>query len=95
MYIVNARLLAKPGEEDTIIGAMREIVPASRAEPGCVAYIAHQDISDPRRFMFYEQYDDEAAFQAHTESDHFTRYVLGEAVPRLESRSRAFYVTLD
>lgn len=92
MYIVNARLLAKPGEEDTIIGAMREIVPASRAEPGCVAYIAHQDISDPRRFMFYEQYDDEAAFQAHVASDHYRRWVAETIAPALEERERGVYV---
>jgi len=92
MYIVSARLLAKPGLEDTIIGAMREVVPASRAEPGCVAYIAHQDISDPRRFMFYEQYDDEAAFQAHVASEHYRRWVAETIAPALEERERGVYV---
>lgn len=92
MYIVSARLLAKPGEEDTIERAMREIVPASRAEPGCLAYIAHRDVSDPRRFMFYEQYVDEAAFQVHLASDHYRRWVAETIAPALEARERGVYV---
>jgi quinol monooxygenase YgiN len=92
MYIVNARLLAKPGEEDTVSGAMRAMVPLSRAEPGCLAYVAHQDVTDPRRFMFYEQYVDEAAFQAHTASDHYRRWVVETIAPALEERERGIYV---
>jgi quinol monooxygenase YgiN len=39
---------------------------------------------------------DEAGYQAHTDSEHFTRLIKEEAIPRLlESRERAFYVTLD
>ena len=54
----------------------------------------------PRRtrdcFFLYEQYAGEAGYQAHMDSEHFTRLVKEEAIPRLlESRERAFYVTLD
>lgn len=91
MYIVNARLLAKPGQEDAILEAMRHVVPASRAEPGCIAYFAHQDVNDPRRFMFYEQYDDEAAFAAHIASEHYARWVAGMIAPALEERERGVY----
>jgi autoinducer 2-degrading protein len=91
MYVVLARLLARSGEEATIIEAMREIVPASRAEPGCLVYVAHQDESDPRRFMFYEQYVDEAAYQAHVESEHYRRLVPGKIAPAVEERERSIY----
>ena len=46
-------------------GTEPEIVAASRTEPGCLVYIAHRHLEEPRRFMFYEQYVDEAAFSAH------------------------------
>jgi len=37
----------------------------------------------------------EVAYQAHMDSEHFTRLVKQEAIPELlESRERAFYVTL-
>jgi hypothetical protein len=28
-------------------------------------------------------------------TEHFERHIRGDAIPRLESRERAFYVTLD
>ena len=47
-------------------------------------------------FFLYEQYVDVAGYQAHMDSEHFTRLGKEEAIPRLlESRERAFYVTLD
>ena len=68
----------------------------SRAEPGCLFYQPHRSPEDPRLFYLYEQYADEAGYQAHMDSEHFTRLVKQEAIPRLlESRERAFYVTLD
>jgi len=37
---------------------------------------------------FYEQYDDEAAFQAHIATEPFQRIVVGQIVPLLAERSR-------
>jgi quinol monooxygenase YgiN len=47
--------------------------------------------------VLYEIYDDEAAFQAHRESEHFKKYVLDDAVAngRLEQRVAKFYEPLD
>jgi quinol monooxygenase YgiN len=43
-----------------------------------------------------EERVDEAGYQAHMDSEHFTRLVKNEAIPDLlESRERSFYVTLD
>src|SRR5260221_1675856 len=36
----------------------------SRKEPGCLMYVGHQSTEDPRKFMFYEQYKDQAALEA-------------------------------
>ena len=32
---------------------------------------------EPRTFVLYERYDDEAAFQAHRESEHFKKLRAG------------------
>jgi quinol monooxygenase YgiN len=42
-------------------------------------------------FYIYEQYADEAAYTAHTETEHFQRDGFGDAIPRLSERARAFY----
>jgi quinol monooxygenase YgiN len=37
-------------------------------EPGTLAYIPHQRKDDPATFVFYEKYEDGAAFAAHGEN---------------------------
>lgn len=95
LYVVCATWRAKQGEEDRIAEIMEVMTPLTRAEPGCLLYQAHRSVDDPRLFFLYEQYDDEAAFKAHTDADYFKEHVLGDAVPRLESRERVFYATMD
>jgi quinol monooxygenase YgiN len=92
-YVVVATWTAKPGEEDAVQTALRALVAATRAEPGNLVYQAHRDPADPRVFMIYEQYVDEAAFQAHATSPHFREHALENAVPRLQARERSFYET--
>ena len=94
-YVVTAKWTAKEGEEEIVLDAVRNLVGPSRAEPGCLYYQPHRDPENPRVFFFYEQYVDEAAYKAHGESEHFQRHGLGEAIPLLETRERAFYETLD
>jgi quinol monooxygenase YgiN len=94
-YVVCAKWIAKEGEADSVAAAVRELAAPSKAEPGVLLYQAHRDPENSNVFFFYEQYTDEAAYQAHVESDHFKQYGFGEAIPRLESRERAFYQTWD
>ena len=56
--------------------------------------VSCRDRDDPRRFLIFETYEDDEAFKAHGESEHFRRLVLDEAVPLLESRDRSFYTTI-
>jgi autoinducer 2-degrading protein len=92
-YVVLAKWVAKPGEEEAVAAAITALIEPSRAEPGNLAYLPHRDPADPRVFLLYEQYVDEAAYQAHGQSEHFTRHALQDAIPRLEARERSFYET--
>lgn len=94
-YVVAALWRAKEGEEEKIREIIDVMTPLSRDEPACRFYQAHRSPDDPRLFFLYEQYDDENGYQAHMATDHFEKYVRGEAIPRLESRERSFYVTFD
>lgn len=94
-YVLVARWVAKEGEEGNVRAAVEQLAGPSRAEPGCLMWQPHRDPEDPRVFLFYEQYADQAAFEAHGASEHFQQYGAGDAIPRLESRERAFYETLD
>ena len=83
--------LAQPGEQERLAGILRIMVRETRLEPGCIRYEANQSVEDPRRFLIYEVYRDEAAQTAHEESEHFRHLVVEEALPRLENRVRTFF----
>jgi quinol monooxygenase YgiN len=94
-YVVAAKWRAKPGKEERVAEICEEMTEPSRAEPGNRFYQAHRTPDDPRLFFLYEQYADEAGYQAHMESQHFTRMVKDEAIPELlEAREREFYTTM-
>ena len=93
-YVVSALWRAKAGEEARIARIIEEMTGPSRAEPGNLFYQGHRSPDDPRLFYLYEQYADESGYQAHQDSEHFQRLVVGEAIPNLEARERAFYETL-
>jgi quinol monooxygenase YgiN len=95
MYAIVARYYAKEGKDDEIAAILREMIPISQAEPGCKLYAVNRSKDDPRRFLLYEQYVDEAAFAAHVASEPVQRNVVGKVIPMLESREREEYVTID
>ena len=71
------------------------MTPPSRQEPGCVFYQAQRSQEDPNLFFLYEQYADEAGYEAHQETEQFTRLVKQEAIPDLlAAREREFYSTI-
>jgi quinol monooxygenase YgiN len=94
-YVVAALWRAHPGKAERLLEVIQEMTPPSRAEPGCRFYQAQRSEEDPDLFLLYEQYADEAGYQAHMDSEHFTRLVKEEAIPDLlASRERAFYTTI-
>ena len=94
-YVVCAKWTAKEGKEDRLVEIIEEMTPPSRAEPGNRFYQAARSAEDPNLFFLYEQYVDEGGYEAHMDSEHFTRLVKEEAIPEvLEAREREFYETL-
>ena len=94
-YVVAATWRAHPGKEDRLLQVSQRLTAPSRAEPGCLFYQAQRSPEDRQLFFLYEQYVDESGYQAHMDSEHFTRLVKQEAVPQLlAERSRAFYETI-
>src|SRR3954454_15784915 len=94
-YVVAAKWRAHPGKADRLLEVIEEMTPPSRAEEGCVFYQAQRSQEDPDLFFLYEQYVDEAGYQAHMDSEHFTRLVKQEAIPDLlAAREREFYTTI-
>jgi quinol monooxygenase YgiN len=94
-HCLAVRWTIKEGELDAVLAALAPLTEASRAEPGCLMYQAHRSPDDANVIFLYEQYADEAAYQAHAESEHFKRYALDDIFPRRESSERAIYETFE
>ncbi|MGF6754703.1 putative quinol monooxygenase [Paraburkholderia sp. GAS334] len=70
--------VAKPGYEEQLREALTGIVGPTRKEQGALQYDLHRDVSEPRRFVFVERWESEAALAAHAKSAHIA--ACGQAV---------------
>jgi quinol monooxygenase YgiN len=95
MIVLKVDMLVKPGTEAKCREYIKILQEHSRKEPGCLMYIGHQSMEDPSKFLFYEQYKDAAALEAHRNAPYFKQYVIGGLDTIMESRSRDLYHTLD
>ena len=75
VFTVVATIRATAGKGDALAAFLTEqTAVVLREEPGCLAYRLHRSTKDPELFLFYEQYKDQAAFDAHTKAPHLAQY---------------------
>jgi quinol monooxygenase YgiN len=67
---VIAHLHAAAGHEDVVREALESFVEPTRKEEGCLRYDLFQDVSDPLKFTFIEEWTSPAALEAHSKSAH-------------------------
>ncbi|GGO99440.1 putative quinol monooxygenase [Wenjunlia tyrosinilytica] len=94
-YVLRAEWTIGEGHTDTVLKALAELGPLSRREPGNKIYQPYQAPDRPDVIHIFEVYEDESAFQAHIDSDHYQRLVIGTVAPLLVDRQRAVFHTLD
>lgn len=70
-----ARFHARAGAEAEAEAALREVVPPSRAEPGCLSIHAFRATRDARLFYIHSIWRDEAAFDVHAGLPHTVRFL--------------------
>ena len=70
-----ARFHARPGREDAVAEALREVAAPTREEPGCLEIHAFRSTRDPALFYIHSRWEDEAAFDLHAELPHTVRFV--------------------
>ena len=83
---VIARHTTAEGERDAVLAILSKLMEASRKEPGNLAFEAYLNIDDPRSYVLLERYTSRAAFTAHRETPHFKELLVGQILPKLESR---------
>ena len=67
--------IAPPGKENELSAKFEELVPATLAEPGCIAFTVHRHPQISNRFAVYEKFRDQQAFDAHLGYGHTQAFV--------------------
>ena len=73
--LVVATITAREGNQAIVRAALERIVPASRAEAGCLRYDLNVDLGDHATFVMLEAWRDEAALAEHETTPHFQELV--------------------
>ncbi len=63
-----------PGKVDDFLAALTENAAASVKEPGCRELNVTVSQKDPNHVFIFEVYDNAAAAEAHTATEHFKKY---------------------
>lgn len=81
MIVAHAAFPIEPDRLDEALGHAETLVERSNEEDGMIDYRAATDVEDQATLRFFEQYENTAAFEAHTQTDHFQAFAA--ALPDL------------
>jgi quinol monooxygenase YgiN len=74
-YVIVAELLAKENCLDAFAAAIDQHAHNSRTlEAGCLVFDVCQYKDEPQRFLFYEVYQDQAAYQVHRQMPSYREF---------------------
>jgi quinol monooxygenase YgiN len=81
---VIARIQAKPGMEKQMQQDLLDIVTPTRSEAGCITFDLLIDINNSTVFMLYENWESQAALDAHFEQPYVKRVLAAYEVTLAE-----------
>ncbi len=94
MIVQSVRFTFAPEDADKAEAILRELRDASREEEGVVGFDVARSQENPNVFALWEQYRDDAALDAHKETDHFRRLVLDGVRPLAKERKAEQLVSI-
>ena len=74
-FRIVARDYFQPGKKEEAMKLFAEVIAETRKEPGCISYEVHQALDDPDSTAMIETWADQAAMDAHINSEHFKRII--------------------
>lgn len=85
---------ANPGKGEEVREVLQTQARKSlEKEPGCCHFDVCSDPDDPHKYFLYELYDDQAAIEAHGQTEHYVAF-RASIDPLLKSRNRREMVKL-
>ena len=92
--LVVAEWEVKEGQADRVADILRRYQPLAQRSEGVKLFLIARAKENPAQFLFYELFESEAAFAAHTQSEPFKTLIAGEALALLEKRVRTQYTLI-
>lgn len=74
MTVVHASFPIDPAHRDRAAELAESLVEQTNREDGAIEYRAAFDVQDENVLRFFERYEDDAALEAHTQTDHFQAF---------------------
>lgn len=74
MITVIATIIAKKDKIEEVKAGLLNLVAHTTQEGGCIKYVLHQDKDEPNVFLFYEQFQDQAAFDLHASQPYIAAF---------------------
>ena len=71
---ITATIVAKPGKRELVKQSLLGLIPPTLSEKGCLNYDFHQDLENPDRFFFYENWETRQHWLNHNESKHIASH---------------------
>jgi quinol monooxygenase YgiN len=68
--ILYAEFTAKPGAESQVQTLISDLAEKVRFEPGNTEFTVYRERDNPRKFFVFEEYLDEASFEAHIRAEY-------------------------
>jgi quinol monooxygenase YgiN len=86
--ILYAEFTAKPGSESEVATLISGLAEDVRREPGNAEFTVYRERDNPRKFFVFEQYLDEASFDAHINAEYglIFNQRLGSLIEESESQ---------
>lgn len=75
MLTIHVLIPAKPGKSEALGAALKALLEPTRKEKGCISYDAHKSNDDPDLYLMYENWESQAALDAHFQTPHLQDFV--------------------
>ena len=93
MIVVTGRVHIPAERREEFAAVATEMCRASRSDDGCVGYRVYEDLEQPDRYVFIEEWRDEEALLSHFSQPH-TGTFMGALVPMLAEPADALFHTV-
>lgn len=81
MFAIFASIRIKPDQRESFLSTIKDTATCSmRDEVGCFRFDVFRDDRDENRYLLYEVYSDETAFEGHLITEHARRAMEGAKV---------------